>query len=132
MASDAENAPGEQPPCLGVVAISLPEMGAIAAKLDGKSSIVIQQKRYIPRSGDGHQGFRGARDVIIACVLETQLQASDIAGIKRCRKRIAKDQRVKPLGCNEIEPTGLVRHDRASVRNEAPHKPEEVFLARSG
>jgi hypothetical protein len=100
-----------------VVAISLPEMGAIAAKLNGERSIVIQQKCNIPRSGYGHKGFRGTRNVIIACVLKAQLQASDIAGIKRSRKRIAKDQRVKPLGGNEIEPTGLFRHDRASVRN---------------
>jgi hypothetical protein len=132
MTGNAKDAPGEQPPCFGVVAVSLPEMGAIAAKLDGKRGIVIQQKRNIPRSGDGHKGFSGARNVIITCVLKAQLQASHIAGIKRRGQGIAKGQRVKPLGGDEIEPTGLFRHDGARVKSEAPHKPEADFLARSG
>lgn len=41
VAGYAKNTPFEQPPCLRMVPIALAKMRAIAAKLDGKSSIVI-------------------------------------------------------------------------------------------
>lgn len=133
MASDAENAPSEWPTRLGMIAVSLAEMGAIAAKLDRERSIVIQQKRNIPRSGDGHQGFRGARNVIIVCVLEAQLQTSDIPGIERRREGIAKDQWVKPLRGDEIEPTGLFRHDEGPGCEVRRHKSrKKIFWQGSG
>ena len=132
MAGNAQDTPFEQPPCLRMVAIALAEMRAITAKLYRKCRIVIQNKGNITSRRDGHEYFRGTSDVILSRALETQLQAGDIACIKRSSQGIAKTNGIKPLRRDEIEPAGSVRHDERQSFGEAPHKPEEHFLASQG
>jgi hypothetical protein len=64
LASYAKNTAREQPARFGVIAIGLAEMRAVAAKFNREQSIVIQQKRDVARSSNGHQDFGGARNVI--------------------------------------------------------------------
>jgi hypothetical protein len=108
---DAKDAPFEQPAPFGVVAIPLAKMRAIAAELCRKRCIIIQQKRHTPRCRDGHESIRGTRNFVFCRILQAQLQAGDIAGIKRSSQGIAKTKGIKPLRRDEIEPAGSVRHD---------------------
>ena len=82
MAGDAKNAPFQQAPGIGMVAITLTKMRAITAKLGRKRRVIIQQKRHITGRRDGHEDIRGSGDVIFRGVLEAQLQAGDIARIQ--------------------------------------------------
>ena len=110
MAGDTKNAPIKQAARFGVIAIGLAEMRAIAAELGSESSIVIQQKRDIPRGRNGHQDFRRALDLVFTGVLQAQLQAGNIAGIERCGERIAKDRGIQSLRGDEVKPAESVRH----------------------
>ncbi len=104
MAGNAQNATIQYTPRCGVVAITLAKMRAITAKFCGKRRVVVQKKRHIPCCRNGHEDFNGTRDFILSRVFQAQLQAGNIARIKRRGERHPKRLGIKPLRGNEIEP----------------------------
>ena len=58
-------------------------MHAVAAQFGGEIGPVVEDEGDAGRLRDGHQGFDGAADFVVADVFQAQLQRRDIAALER-------------------------------------------------
>jgi hypothetical protein len=102
VAGDAQDLAIQQHPRPGMVAITLAQMRPIAAQPRGGLRVIIEDKGHIARLGDGHELLHCAGHHIGRRILQPQLQAGDIAGIKRLGQGLGKARR-QARGGDEVE-----------------------------
>jgi len=74
MTGDADNGFGQQATGFCITGIFLPDMNAVTAQLGGQVGPVVQDKGGAVGLHDGAQGVHRAADLVIADMLQAQLE----------------------------------------------------------
>src|ERR1019366_10413817 len=83
MARDADNPVWQSRAGLGITGILLADMHAVAAQLGGEVGAVIEDEGGAMRLHQRAQHIRGAADLVVAGLLEAQLEGGDVAARQR-------------------------------------------------
>ena len=91
-----------------VARVLLADVHAVAARRGGQVGPVVHDEGDAPVLRDRAQPVRRAADIVVADVLEAQLDAGDVAGIQRNRQRLHEGCGLDPGRRDQIEPAARV------------------------
>lgn len=67
--------------CLGIGCVLLADMHAVGIEAFGEIGAVVHEERRARRLNEGHEDASGGEDFLVAHVLQTQLDAGDVARV---------------------------------------------------